>query len=86
MMNKLFTDDLLKDYSAHGVREKKGFAQYVTILEVIWKAVKLVYPESKFEKSVKDVLGNIGVNLKHAPGRIKSARTAKEKKTSVLND
>lgn len=86
MMGKLFDDNLLKDYSALGIRGKKSFVQFTDIQEVIWRAVKLTFGEAKFQESVKEIFVKMGVYMKHAPARIKNERVSKGKKIEGNSD
>lgn len=83
MMAKLFDDNLMKNYSALGVRGKRSFAQYTSIQELIWQAIKLTFKETQFQESVRDVFGKMGVYMKHAPARIKNEKVLKERKENV---
>ena len=71
IMDKLFTDDLLKDFSIQGNRGKKPFVEFKGVSNLIWNVLKNIFPN--FNKSVKEVLPFMGTFIKHAPSRVKAA-------------
>lgn len=78
IMGKMFDDQLLKDFSALGVRGKKNFSLYNKVAELVWITLKEIYQHKTFEESVRDVLMKIGTYLKYASSRLQPSKSQKK--------